>query len=232
VRQLRRGLEDWLHTSPGRSAVPPLRLQLEALYQQRTYRFLARHPGLIAPALRHMPSWLRPEARDSAGALHALFTLTGRPTEVRFRAGPPRPPGELRSYYREGQRRFRVRWNVLAAVNMIESNFGRLRNTSNAGAVGPMQFLPATWRSYGMGGNIRDPHDAILGAANYLRASGAPRSYAGAVFHYNPSRLYVRAVLRFAHRMGRDRRAYYAYWSWQSFRRDGDRDVQLSGPGA
>ena len=61
-----------------------------------------------------------------------------------------------------------------------------------------MQFLPATWREYGLGGNIEDPHDAILGAANYLAASGAPGDYFGALQKCNPSVLYANAVLRIA----------------------------------
>lgn len=122
--------------------------------------------------------------------------------------------------------------SVLAAINAVESNFGRLRNVSNAGAVGPMQFLPATWNAYGLGGDIRDPHDAVLGAANYLHASGAPASYSRAVYAYNPSPLYVRAVLQIAHRIARDPRAYYAYWSWQSFSRTPTGDIQLTGPGS
>ena len=72
-------------------------------------------------------------------------------------------------------------WHVLAAVNYVESRFGRLRNESVSGARGPMQFMPATWRAYGLGGDVRDPRDAIMGAANYLHASGAPRDYAPAV---------------------------------------------------
>ena len=111
---------------------------------------------------------------------------------------------------------------MLAAVNFVETGFGRLRNESTAGARGPMQFMPATWRAYGLGGDIRDPRDAILGAANYLHASGAPRSYRRALFHYNPSSHYVEAVLRFARRIRRDERAFYAYYAWQVYvRRDG-----------
>ena len=55
--------------------------------------------------------------------------------------------------------------DVLAAVNFVETKFGKLRSSSAAGAQGPMQFIPATWRRYGLGGNVRDAHDAILGAA-------------------------------------------------------------------
>ena len=87
---------------------------------------------------------------------------------------------------------------MLAAVNFVESGFGKLRNDSVAGAQGPMQFMPATWRAYGLGGNVHDAHDAIVGAANYLRANGAPARMRNALYHYNPSPLYVDAVLRYA----------------------------------
>ena len=232
VRMLRRDIDAWLDSDPGPRARPPERVELAALYQQRVYRRLARHPRLARPAIRRMPPWLRGEARDSSAALRSLFALTSLATEARFRTGPAEPPQRLLGFYRKAQRRFGVAWNVLAAVNFIESNFNRLRNVSNAGAVGPMQFIPSTWAAYGMGGDIRDPHDAIMGAANYLRASGAPGSYSRAVFAYNHSQLYVRAILRYARRMARDPRAFYAYWSWQSFMRTRRGDVQLTGPGA
>ena len=61
---------------------------------------------------------------------------------------------------------------VEAAVNLVESAFGRVGNTSSAGAQGPMQFLPATWKAYGLGGDIHSPRDAVLGAGNYLHQSG------------------------------------------------------------
>jgi len=96
----------------------------------------------------------------------------------------------------------------------VESSFGRLRNQSTAGARGPMQFIPATWRSYGLGGDVDDPRDAILGAANYLHANGAPAHIRRALFAYNRSLLYVDAVARFASRIRRDPRAYYAYYAW------------------
>jgi membrane-bound lytic murein transglycosylase B len=95
-----------------------------------------------------------------------------------------------------------------------------------------MQFIPSTWRAYGRGGNIHDPHDAILGAANYLRASGAPRRMGRALFAYNHSDLYVGAVLRYSQRMKRDRRAFYAYYSWQVFVRTPSGGTRrLTGPG-
>jgi hypothetical protein len=68
-----------------------------------------------------------------------------------------------------------------------------------------------------MGGDVNDPHDAIMGAANYLSASGAPGDLTGALYAYNPSVLYVRAVLAYADRIRRDRDAFLSYYSWQVF---------------
>jgi membrane-bound lytic murein transglycosylase B len=147
-----------------------------------------------------------------------------------FKTGPARPAGQLLHYYREAQKRFGVSWRVLAAVNLVESAFGRMRNHSTAGAQGPMQFIPATWAAYGMGGRIRDPHDAILGAANYLHANGAPRDYRNALYHYNPSALYVNAVLEYADRIRRDIRNFFSYYAWQVFVRTPDGARRITGP--
>ena len=67
-----------------------------------------------------------------------------------------------------------------------------------------MQFMPATWRAYGLGGDVHDRDDAILGAANYLRASGAARDLRAALYAYNHSDRYVDAVATFAAQMRRD----------------------------
>ena len=129
--------------------------------------------------------------------------------------GPPDPLGRLLRYYHLAERRFGVRWQVLAAINLVESAFGRLRSKSVAGARGPMQFLPATWRSFGLGGDINDPRDAILGAANLLRHDGAPANYARALYAYNPSPAYVDAIRRYAELMAHDRDALYLLYSWR-----------------
>jgi membrane-bound lytic murein transglycosylase B len=76
-----------------------------------------------------------------------------------------------------------------------------------------MQFMPATWRSYGRGGDVHDPHDAILGAARFLAASGARYDEAGALYRYNPSSLYVTAVSRYVRVMRRDPLAFYALYA-------------------
>jgi hypothetical protein len=82
-----------------------------------------------------------------------------------------------------------------------------------------------------MGGDVHDPRDAILGAANYLRASGAPASYRRALYAYNPSRFYVDAVLRYVRQIRRDSRRYYGYYSWQVFVRTPSGERRLTGPG-
>jgi membrane-bound lytic murein transglycosylase B len=141
------------------------------------------------------------------------------------------PAGVLRGFYGEAQRRFAIPWPVLAAVNQVETGYGRLGNTSSAGAQGPMQFLPSTWKRYGLGGDVHDPHDAILGAANYLRAGGGRADLRGALFHYNPSTRYVDAVLRYARVIERDPDAYLALHSWQVYVRTATGAQRLTGPG-
>jgi membrane-bound lytic murein transglycosylase B len=181
--------------------------------------------------IARLPPRLAAHARDTVIAKRELARLT-RPRPLRaFRAGPAAPARTLRRYYTEAERRFHVAWSVLAAVNFVESAFGRLRNASTAGAQGPMQFLPSTWRRYGMGGHVHDPHDAILGAANLLHAAGAPARYRRALYRYNPSPLYVDAVLRYARRIRADRYAFYGYYAWQVFVRTPNGLERLTGPG-
>jgi membrane-bound lytic murein transglycosylase B len=220
---LRGEIERWRAEGDPATGAPPEAVTLLALYQQRIYRRIAPARRLGDRVLALLPASVAGEARDTLTARRALIAIppsgNRRP---RIRAAEPEPADRLRAYYAAAQRRFGVGWHVLAAVNFVETGFGRLRNESTAGARGPMQFMPATWRAYGLGGDIRDPRDAILGAANYLHASGAPRSYRRALFHYNHSSHYVEAVLRYARRIRRDPRAFYAYYAWQVYvRRDG-----------
>jgi membrane-bound lytic murein transglycosylase B len=205
----------------------PKEAVLYALYQQRIYRLLSREDKLADATLPKLPFELRKTARDFLTAHRGLYRLTPPLPTREIKVGAPRPAGELLGYYREAQRRFRVSWNVLAAVNFVESKFGKLRSTSAAGAQGPMQFLPATWRAYGLGGDVHDAHDAILGAANYLRASGAPGNLRLALHHYNPSRAYVDAVLRYARQMHRH---YYELYCWQVFVKTPRGDRRVTGP--
>ncbi|HST32113.1 MAG TPA: lytic murein transglycosylase [Solirubrobacteraceae bacterium] len=101
-----------------------------------------------------------------------------------------------------------VPWQVLAAINEVETDYGRDLNVSSAGAEGWMQFLPSSWESYGVDANgdgFKDPYnpaDAIFAAARYLRAAGAAMDVRGAVFSYNHSQAYVESVMLRAKLLG------------------------------
>jgi membrane-bound lytic murein transglycosylase B len=224
---LEQAISDW---SPKSAAAPQL-VVLQALYQQRIYRLLTRNSRLATHTLALVPQDLAKVSRDLLAAQRELYRLTPPIGVQAIKVARPRPGPELLGYYEEAQHRFEVPWNVLAAVNFVETKFGKLRSASAAGAQGPMQFMPATWRRYGLGGNVQDAHDAIIGAANYLRASGAPRDLRNALYHYNPSGAYVDAVLRYARRIGADRTIFYALYSWQVFVKTPRGDRRVTGPG-
>jgi membrane-bound lytic murein transglycosylase MltF len=105
-----------------------------------------------------------------------------------------------------------VRWSYLAAINFIETDFGRVAGPSSAGAQGPMQFLPATWAIYGHG-DIHRARNAIVAAARFLAAHGAAHDIGSALYAYNPSGRYVDAVLRYARRLRADPHALLGYYS-------------------
>jgi soluble lytic murein transglycosylase-like protein len=230
-RSLEEAVDAWRAEGDPAKGAPPPDVTLHALDQQRIHILLSGRQQLAHDVLARLPGRIAAHARASIRARRMLGKLSTPQPLTRFRTGPARPAGQLLGFYREAQRRFGVSWHVLAAVNLVESAFGRMRNTSTAGAQGPMQFIPATWAAYGMGGNIRDPRDAILGAANYLHASGAPRDYAGALYHYNPSGLYVDAVLAYANRIRRDARNFFSYYAWQVFVRTPSGTRRITGPG-
>jgi membrane-bound lytic murein transglycosylase B len=177
-------------------------------------RSLGRRPRRLADVLP-----LAPGERADLLARRDLQRLAdgSPPLPARIRVARPARLPRLVAWYREGERRFGVRWQLLAAVNFVESAFGKVRNTSTAGAQGPMQFLPATWRAYGLGGDAHDPHDAIMGAANYLRANGGAYDARRALYRYNPSPLYVDAVLRLAHRITHVPDALAEYYAWDAY---------------
>ena len=110
------------------------------------------------------------------------------------------PPFLLPIYQAAGVE-YGVRWEILAAINEIESDYGRNLNVSSAGAMGWMQFLPSTWRTYGVDGNSdghKDPYnpvDAIFAAVRYLKAAGYEDDVRAAIFAYNHADWYVDSVL-------------------------------------
>jgi len=220
-------IDAW-QAGPRADGATPRDVTLWALHQQRLFLELTYDAGLG----RRARPLLGREARTTLDARRRLVALTP-PTRLplsAFRTGPTLPAQTLLRFYREAERRFDVDWEVLAAVNFVETGFNRLRSRSSAGAQGPMQFLPATWRAYGLGGDVHDPHDAILGAANYLRASGSARDLRGALRRYNHSERYVDAVVTFAAQIRRDERAFLQYHAWQVFVKTPAGPRRLTGP--
>jgi hypothetical protein len=207
-----------------RSALPAWRLRgrppgdvLRAAATERAIvHTLAGSRALARETIGELPPPLRTRIGLDVRAAVDLHRLAGTPTGRRLHLVPPPPAGTLLADYRRAERRFGVRWQLLAAVNLIESAFGRVVNRSSAGAQGPMQFLPSTWRAYGLGGDVHDPGDAILGAANYLHRSGAPGDERRALFAYNRSTLYVDAVLAYARVMTRDPLGFATYYAWEA----------------
>jgi hypothetical protein len=112
-----------------------------------------------------------------------------------------RVPPFLLSIYQAAGIQYGVRWEVLAAINEIETDYGRNLNVSSAGAVGWMQFMPSTWHTYGTDANRdghKDPYnpvDAIFAAARYLKAAGYGHDIRRAIYAYNHADWYVDSVL-------------------------------------
>ena len=179
---------------------------------QRIEFRLSDDPALAARVIRLLPRRLARDVADDVLAHRELARLTPPRPLSAFRPGPAAAAAKLRAWYREGERRSGVAWQLLAAVNFVESRFGRMRETSVAGAQGPMQFMPSTWAAYGRG-DVHDPHQAILAAARLLRAGGAPADERGALHRYNPSWAYVDAVERYAGRIRRSPRAFAQYYA-------------------
>jgi hypothetical protein len=119
-----------------------------------------------------------------------------------------RIPPFLLSIYQAAGIQYGIRWEVLAAINEIETDYGRNLNVSSAGAMGWMQFIPSSWKSFGVDGNSdgkKDPYnpvDAIFAAARYLKAAGADTDLRKAIFAYNHADWYVDSVLMRARFIG------------------------------
>ena len=172
---------------------------------------LAPPPHCPAPAKERPPR--RPPAAEPPGpptappaptapgfidALPGPSSVSGVPNFIirKFRV----PPFLLPIYQAAGIE-YGIRWEVLAAINEIETDYGRNLNVSSAGAVGWMQFMPSTWAAYGTDANKdgrKDPYnpvDAIFAAARYLKAANYDNDVRAAIWAYNHADWYVDSVL-------------------------------------
>jgi hypothetical protein len=157
----------------------------------------AKRRGRHSP-LRNADGTPTPSNPGFIDALPGPSTATGVPNFIirKFRVPP-----FLLSIYQAAGIEYGVRWEVLAAINEIETDYGRNLNVSSAGALGWMQFMPSTWKMYGTDANKdgrKDPYnpvDAIFAAARYLKAAGYEQDVRRAIFAYNHADWYVDSVL-------------------------------------
>jgi murein DD-endopeptidase MepM/ murein hydrolase activator NlpD len=136
---------------------------------------------------------------NSPGEVSVPVSFTTRPAQPEIRS-----VAELRPLWQAAGAAYGIPWQVLAAINKIESNFGQNMGPSSAGAIGWMQFMPSTWLRWGTdadGNGIADPWtaaDAIYSAARYLAAAGGQADIHRGVFAYNHAEWYVQEVLDLA----------------------------------
>jgi cell wall-associated NlpC family hydrolase len=150
-----------------------------------------------------------------AVGLQALAAPTITPTPT----ATGQIPAAYLTLYQAAAQRCPMPWTILAAVGQVESDQGRDPGPSPTGAVGPMQFEPATWARWGVDGDgdgrkdPRDPADAIPAAADYLCSLGVTKNPHNALVSYNcghsgpscqtASAGYAAAVLAIAANYGR-----------------------------
>lgn len=205
------GVEDSLRSV----TTPPLNVAQLGTLEEAGYIQLALQPSWQASVLEQLSAPARAIAQMNLTAVADINTLN-KPRDMlpSWRIEPPAPPAALLGYYQQAQQTYGVPWQYLAAINLVETNMGRIHGLSTAGAEGPMQFLPSTWAAYGQGGDVNNPADAIPAAARYLLKHGAPGDMQGALYAYDPTDLYVAAVSAYAQEMQSSMNALYGYYYW------------------
>jgi soluble lytic murein transglycosylase-like protein len=212
---MREAIDAWRATGDPPSSPAPADVVDRSAELQDQIALLGDHPNLAVRVIPLLTGSVRGEVARLYAARRALLRLSAGSGHKKLKLGQRPPLSDLVGFYDEAERRLGIGANYLAAIHLVETKFGRVVNNSVAGAQGPMQFIPSTWQIYGRGGDIRDPHDAILAAARLLRANGAPRRYGPALRAYNPSGLYVQAVTRYAREIGRNPYALYYLYTWE-----------------
>src|SRR5215218_6743031 len=153
------------------------------------------------------------ETPNAPGMLLLPAAWTERPLAPAAAVSYP----ELQAVWRRAGAAYGIRWQILGAINKIESNFGRNMGPSSAGAVGWMQFMPDTWLRWGMDGDGDriadpwDPEDGVFSAARYLAAAGGANDIRRSIFAYNHANWYVDDVLEVAASFGDGGEAAFAF---------------------
>ncbi|MCW3028464.1 MAG: peptidoglycan DD-metalloendopeptidase family protein [Solirubrobacterales bacterium] len=200
-------------TTPPRRITPP---QVQAQHAQGSTP--AGKPGTGGPgskpgsATTETPAEARAKSRAPSPSALTPALPFGLESSI---AGVPgffiesfRIPPFLLPVYQAAGTAYGIPWQVLAAINEVETDYGRDLSVSSAGAEGWMQFLPSSWSQYGVDANgdgFKDPYnpaDAIFAAARYLRAAGGTTDLRSAVYAYNHSQAYVGSVMLRAQLLG------------------------------
>ncbi|MCB0994247.1 MAG: lytic transglycosylase domain-containing protein [Acidimicrobiales bacterium] len=188
--------------------------------QQRIYRRWAVDTTIDPIVFDRVPDDLRPVIELQLAARREFVAMpTGLPTAEEVPAWEivaPEAADQLLAHYLEAETASGIEWEFLAAINLVETGMGRIRGLSTAGAQGPMQFIPDTWDWIGEG-DVNDPRDAILAAGRLLAVGGGPEDMASALFAYNQSDHYVRAVTTYADIMRAEPRAFYGLYHWEIY---------------
>lgn len=165
--------------------------------------------AVVTDAMAEPPS-TQPPSTEPPSAGFAL-PPAGDPRKASVNNPPTEIPAHIQQLYLAAGAEYRIPWALLAGIGMAETNHGRVKATSSAGAKGLMQFMPATFAAYGVDGDgdhradINNDADSIFSAANYLTASGVhngPDGVRKALFAYNRAWWYVNDVLFYAHAYG------------------------------
>ena len=158
--------------------------------------------SVVGGGQQSLPSYTVP---NGPGSIRVPFNLSTPPTHPEVRSYE-----QLLALWKRAGEGYGVPWQVLAAINKIESNFGQNMGPSSAGALGWMQFIPSSWMRWGMDGDgngVADPwnpEDGVYSAARYLAATGAHDDLERAIFAYNHAQWYVDDVMELAATFGDD----------------------------
>ena len=214
-------LLDAVETALRSATTPAADLAQLGHQQQVIYRALAPRPDLANQVRAYLPGRWQPVLDQHMVARRAFLEMRrGKSLAVKvpaWRILPPEPAANLLRHYHAAAAATGIPWEVLAAVNLVESGMGRIDGVSIADARGPMQFLPSTWAETGIGkgGDIRNPQDAIHAAARYLVRRGGLKDIRKGLWGYNNSDYYGQAVLEYAALLKEDPRAYTGFYHWE-----------------